>query len=52
LLHCADEVATHNDIDHLIQFGRASMIPLGFRVLIFGRPKLPETQRFEIAMTV
>ena len=25
------------EIDHLMQFGRASMIPLGFRVLVFAR---------------
>jgi hypothetical protein len=31
--HCAEVIAAHNDIDH----GRASMIPLGLRVLVFAR---------------
>ena len=35
--HCAEVIAAHNDIDHLMQFGRASMIPLGLRVLVFAR---------------
>jgi hypothetical protein len=30
-------VAAHNYIDHLMQFGSASMIPLGLGVLVFAR---------------
>jgi hypothetical protein len=29
---CAEVIAAHNDIEHLMQFGRASMIPLGLGV--------------------
>jgi hypothetical protein len=35
--HGAEVIVAHNDIDHLMQFGRASMIPLGRRVLVFAR---------------
>ena len=35
--HCVEVVATHNYIDHLMQFGSASMIPLGLGVLVFAR---------------
>lgn len=35
--HRAEVVPAHNDIDHLMQFGRASMIRLGLRVLVFAR---------------
>jgi hypothetical protein len=41
--HCAEVVAAHNDIDHLMQFGRASMIPLGLRVLLFARACSPNS---------
>jgi hypothetical protein len=30
-------IAAHNDINHLIQFGRASMIPVELSVLVFAR---------------
>jgi hypothetical protein len=35
--HRAEMIAGHHDIDHLMQFGRASMIRLGLGVLVFVR---------------
>jgi hypothetical protein len=34
--HRAEMIAAHHDVDHLMQFGRTSMIPLGLRVLVFA----------------